>query len=219
MWTYEPGRGLAARAGGSDVRHEVALVGAVTATLAVTITTTLIMVATALWSFANGGWPPARQGLLDALTFVGLATAIAMTVSYALGLPIALALEKRLGGRARHRIAFYGSAGAVVGGLVGLGFAGATPIALIFGVAGLVAAVGGAVGVGWARARPVSVARRRGWAGTLALTSAALVGWLLSGLILIPLLAAALVGSSALLGSAIFRPRAVHDVDRLADRQ
>lgn len=188
-------------------------------TLAVTITTTLVMVATAFWSLASGGWPPSRQGLLDAFTFVGLATAIAMTLSYALGVPVALALEKRLGGRARQRIAVYGSAGAAVGGLVGLGFAGATPMALVFGVAGLVAAVGGAVGVGWARAWPVPVARRRGWAGTLALTFSGLVGWLLSGLIFIPLLAAVLVGSLALLGSSVFRPRAVHDVDGLADRQ
>lgn len=219
MWTYEPGRGLTDHAGGTGVRHEVALVGAVTATLAVTITATLMMVATAIWSLASGGWPPSRQGLLDAFTFVGLATAIAMTLSYAVGLPVALALEKRLGGRARQRIAVYGSAGAAVGGLVGLGFAGATPMALVFGVAGLVAAVGGAVGVGWARAWPVPVARRRGWAGTLALTFSGLVGWLLSGLIFIPLLAAVLVGGLALLGSSVFRPRAVHDVDGLADRQ
>ena len=102
MWTYEPGRGLADHAGGTDVRHEVALVGAVTATLSVTITTTLMMVAAAIWSLANGSWPLARQGVLDALTFVGLATAIAMTVSYALGVPVALTLEKRLGDRARQ---------------------------------------------------------------------------------------------------------------------
>ena len=55
MWTFELGRGLADQAAGSDVRHEVALVGAVTATLAVTITTTLMMVATAVWSLAISG--------------------------------------------------------------------------------------------------------------------------------------------------------------------
>lgn len=216
--THESGRGTAAPAGGSDVRHEVALVGAVTATLAVILVTTLLMVATTVWSVAAGGWSPARQGLLDDVAFVGLASAIGMTMSYALGLPIALALERHVGSRARYRIAFYGSAGAAAGYLVGTGFANVTPIALVFGIAGLVAAVGGAVGVGWARARPVAVVRRRGWAGTLALTSAALVAWLATGLVFVPLLAAALVGGSALLGSAVLRRRAMLDVEGQRDR-
>lgn len=40
----------------------------------------------------------------------------------------------------------------------------------------------------------------------MALTATALVGWLLTGMVFIPLLAAAVVGSLALLISAVFRP-------------
>lgn len=71
----------AVRANGTGVRHEVALTGAVTATLTVAVATALAMVITGTWSLAGGGWSVSRQGVLDALNFVGLASAIAMMVS------------------------------------------------------------------------------------------------------------------------------------------
>lgn len=101
-------------------------------------------------------------------------------------------------------------AGAGIGSLVGVGFAGTGRVAVILGAGGTVAALGGAVAAGWASAWPIVVTRRRSWAGTVVLAATAALGWLASGMVFIPLLAAALVGSLALVISAVFRPPEVY---------
>lgn len=190
-----------------DVRaadRSAVLVGAVCAVVAPVCATMVLVWVTAL---AHGGPVESLLAVVEDPVFLAIVASIAMTAVHLLGVPLALLLERRLRGRPRARWSVYGSAGAVVGAAVGGLLFGSSPGALAMVGYGLVSALGGAAGVGWARRRPVVRNRRLGYRTTTAASALALVAWLVSGAVVVPLLTGAVAAAGALL---MLVPRSRH---------
>jgi hypothetical protein len=132
------------------------LAAAVVATLTPTVLVTLVVVASAVWSAAGGAGPGPLEALSEAGAWIGFVGAITMTGVYAVGVPVALVIERLASGRAALRWVAYG--------LVGAG-AGATAGAWI--ATSRVALPSGGSGAGPPRSDAGSVGRERSrWSGS-----------------------------------------------------